>query len=202
LITPMLVVSAGMQKSGTGWYFNLTNDLLVAAGFQDARTVRRRFGLQGVLKHYNCYLDRMEWSNVLPLMIPYACGNTFVIKTHDKPTPVLRRLISLKIAKATYLYRDPRDVVVSALEHGQRLRAKRKGDELTQLASIADAIRYVSNLLDIWEAWSRPHGVLFTRYEDLLADPVREANRLAGFLHLKVSSERIGQVVATYRWIE
>jgi hypothetical protein len=28
----MIVISAGMQKSGSGLYFNLTNDLMIAAG--------------------------------------------------------------------------------------------------------------------------------------------------------------------------
>ena len=31
----MIVLSAGMPKSGTAWYFNVTNDLLIAAGYAD-----------------------------------------------------------------------------------------------------------------------------------------------------------------------
>ena len=50
----MIVISAGVHKAGSGLYFNLTNDLLIAAGMQDVREVKKEHGLADLLKNYNC----------------------------------------------------------------------------------------------------------------------------------------------------
>jgi hypothetical protein len=31
----MIILSIGMPRAGSGWYYNLTNDLMLAAGAQD-----------------------------------------------------------------------------------------------------------------------------------------------------------------------
>jgi hypothetical protein len=36
----MLVLSAGMPRAGSGWFYNLTHDLLLANGAQDALTCK------------------------------------------------------------------------------------------------------------------------------------------------------------------
>ena len=40
-----------------------------------------------------------------------------------------------------------------------------------------------------------PKRILMLRYEDLKADPVHEVSRIASFLNVKVSAERISKVV-------
>ncbi len=53
----MLVLSVGIPKSGSGWYFNLKNDLLIAAGHQDVRDIRKKFNLESCMKYYNCNMS-------------------------------------------------------------------------------------------------------------------------------------------------
>ena len=43
----MIILSVGMPRAGSGWDYNLTNDLMLANGAQDARQIRqpeRRWG--------------------------------------------------------------------------------------------------------------------------------------------------------------
>ena len=47
----MIVLSGGMPKAGTGYYFNLTNDLLIVSGGQDIRRLREKYDLGAILKH-------------------------------------------------------------------------------------------------------------------------------------------------------
>lgn len=58
----MIVLSAGLPKSGTGWYYNLTNDLIVA-GLDDAHAVRERYKLHDILDGENCRLvtEPISW---------------------------------------------------------------------------------------------------------------------------------------------
>ena len=101
----MIVVSAGMQKSGTSWYFNLTNDLLIAGGYQDIHVIRQKFRLHSILRYPNCNIGQLNLSKLGLLTIPHFCGNKFVVKTHKAPSKSLHYLMSLKIIKATYIYR-------------------------------------------------------------------------------------------------
>ena len=49
-----LILSVGMPRAGSGWYYNLTHDLMVAAGFQDGREIRKRYHLESILSEVNC----------------------------------------------------------------------------------------------------------------------------------------------------
>jgi len=45
----MIILSIGMPRAGSGWYYNLTNDLMLSSGAQDPRLIRQRYYLQNVL---------------------------------------------------------------------------------------------------------------------------------------------------------
>jgi len=200
----MIVLSAGMEKSGTGWYFNLTNDFLVAAGFQDIRLIREKYHLHSILKYYNCNVRQPTLFKLTFLLIPHFFGNTFVVKTHySLSSRALHYLMSSKILKATYIYRDPRDVAISAYQHGQKIRARGQVRSFGQLDSIEASILYVKRLLEIWEEWRQcsdvlSNHVLLVKYEHLVEDTVSELKRLADFLEICMPSEALYKISKTY----
>jgi hypothetical protein len=50
----MLVLSAGMPKSGSGYFYNIINELLVASGGgKDARWVKQKRALDGLMRWHN-----------------------------------------------------------------------------------------------------------------------------------------------------
>ncbi len=197
----MIALSAGMHKSGSAWYFNLTNDLLIAAGYQDIRIIRQKFRLHSILNGYNCNMGYATLSKLLRIVTPHVLGETFVVKTHSGPSKSLRYLISLGIMKATFIYRDPRDVVVSAFEHGQKIRSVGKTHTFAQWGNIGSSILRVKQQLSIWDAWMQYGQALMVRYEDLLVNPVNEVERLVDFLGLKkyVTDEDILGIIPAYQ---
>jgi hypothetical protein len=193
----MIVISASLQKSGSGWYFNLTNDLLVAAGHDDVRALRERYRLYDALEDENCRVNTRP-GPLLKLYRLHRRGHTFVVKTHAPPTPGLRLLLALGAAAVTYIYRDPRDVVLSALDHGREAREADPANALARLHSVEDAARYVAGLLDPLEGWRRRPETLLVRYESLRADPAAELRRLARHLRLDVDDGAIEGIVGRY----
>jgi hypothetical protein len=187
-----------MQKAGTGWYFNLTNDLLITAGHQDIREVRQRFRLLPVLEGPNCVLNKPTPFNLARLIVPSTFGNTFAVKTHSGPTRAMRYLICAKIMKATYIYRDPRDVAVSAFDFARTQRGKGRSGGMARLQTMEDSIKFVRGRLAVWDRWIGCGRALVARYEDLMADPVNELGRLADFLSLDVRIEDLQRIVAGY----
>lgn len=195
----MIILSAGMQKSGSAWFFNMTNDLLVAAGHQDACEIRERFHLQSVLMVRNCNIGELTRERLSPVLVPHLQGNTFVIKTHCEPTPFAMDLQSRGILKPAFIFRDPRDVVLSTLDHGRRIRAAGENHTFAHYDTFEKAVAVVKEWLEIYKQWTRLKGIYTVRYEDLLLRPAAELERLADCLELHVTKNAIEAIVQTYR---
>ncbi|MDF1516265.1 MAG: hypothetical protein P1S60_20815, partial [Anaerolineae bacterium] len=82
----MIIVSAAMVKSGSGWYYNMTNDLMVVGGHQDARYVRDKYHLNSIMRYSNCNIEYPILPIMMMLLIPHMQGHTFAVKTHQAPT--------------------------------------------------------------------------------------------------------------------
>ncbi len=195
----MVVLSVGMRKSGSGWYFNMTNDLLQAAGGRDIRQFRTKPVLRPIIKGNNCTVGRLKLSKLVRLGLPHFSGHTFVVKTHSGPAMSLRAFTATGLAKVTYLYRDPRDVILSALDHGKVARETGARTDLVHLKSFEDSMAMVKRELARWEGWMRYPHVLNVRYEDLVADTAGELQRLADFLALDVPEAAMQAIVQRYQ---
>ena len=196
----MIVLSVGMQKAGTAWYFNITNDLLQAAGHQDIRDLRRRFHLQRFMTERNCNIGPPRFLKLLFVSIPHWFGNSYVVKTHEGPTNPLLALIDLGLIKATYMYRDPRDVALSAFEHGEKIR--RTGavsmTGFDRLKTLEEAIEFANGLLPVWRQWAGSRRALLVKYEDMRQNPYREADRLVSHLNIDVPQGTLHSIVNQY----
>jgi hypothetical protein len=194
-----LIVSIGMPRAGSGWHFNLVHDLVVAAGGKDARLIRRRFYLQAILTEVNCNIGTFNPMRLLPVMIPVLLGNQYVIKAHAGVSPLAMRLIRSKKIYPTYIYRDPRDALLSAYEYGLRKREVSRSGAFAKLHTIEQAITFMKEYVQISESWLACEQALHTRYEDLLLNFPREAARLVDFLGLDPNNEGVKSVIGKYR---
>ena len=117
-----IILAVGMPRAGSGWHYNLVHDLIVSSGGQDARDIRQRYYLGPILTEVNCNIGALTPQRLIPVTVPALMGNTFVIKAHAGPKPLALRLIHSGLIQPTYIYRDPRDALLSAYEYGQRKR--------------------------------------------------------------------------------
>lgn len=195
----MIILSAGMPRAGSGWYYNLTNDLVVAAGHEDGRKIRKRYHLERVLTEINCNIGTLTVKRLLPVLVPSLLGNTFVIKTHARPTPFAQRLIQRGWLLPTYIYRDPRDAMLSAYEYGMRGLQKGRPNAFSHLTDFEESLDFIMEYVRIWEQWMACSQALHTRYEDLKTDYDREANRLVAFLGLNADDPGISDVLDKHR---
>lgn len=195
----MIILSVGMPRAGSGWYYNLTNDLLLASGCQDARRIRQRYHLHGILTEVNCNIGALTPRRLLAVLFPSLLGNTFVIKAHAGPTPLARRLIKSGQILPTYIYRDPRDAMLSASENGRRALQNGRANAFSHLVDFDTTLEFMLTYLQVWEAWMHCAEALHVRYEDLLNDYAGEADRLVKFLQLDTHNTALQQVVDHYR---
>lgn len=194
----MIILSAGMPRAGSGWHFNLIHDLAVAAGHQDARAIRKRYHLEKVLTEVNCNIGALTPRRLLAVWIPSLMGNTFAIKTHSAPTPMALKMIHRGWMRVIYIFRDPRDAMLSAMEHGRRARESGHDNAFAHLLTFDDALAFMQQYLDIWEAWQSCREALHCRYEDLLVNYEAQLQPLLKFLELDAKAPEIDAVLNRY----
>ncbi len=195
----MIILSIGMPRAGSGWFYNLTNDLVLASGAQDAKHIRQRYRLQKILTEVNCNIGAFTVRRTLAVWLPSLLGNTFVIKAHAGPTPIVLNLIRRGAILPTYIYRDPRDAMLSAMENGQRARGQGRENAFSSLVDFETALEFMRSYVAISEGWMSCQHALAVRYESLLTDYETQAVRLAQFLKLNPQQAPYTQVIERYR---
>jgi hypothetical protein len=195
----MIILSVGMPRAGSGWYYNLTNDLMLANGAQDARQIRQRYRLQGILTEVNCNIGALTPRRITTVMVPSILGNTFVLKAHAALTPYARFIIQRGLIRPSYIYRDPRDALLSVMENGQRAIQRDHPNAFSPFAEFETALNFMVEYLHIWDSWMDCQQVLLVRYEDLLLNYDVEVGHLLKFLELDTRQPQIQAVIEKYR---
>jgi hypothetical protein len=195
----MIVLSVGMPRAGSGWHYNLVHDLMKTTGCADARQIREKYHLQGILTEVNCNIGVLSARRLAMVTVPALMGNTFVIKAHAGPTSSSRLLQRLGLLRITYIYRDPRDAMLSAYDYGQRALKKGRPNAFSHLTDFPKSLDFILEYVRIWEKWMHEKDVLIARYEDLLTNYDHEVAQLIQFLKLNANSPDVQKVVASYR---
>jgi Sulfotransferase domain len=195
----MIVLSVGMPRAGSGWHYNLIHDLMKTTGCADARDIREKYGLQKILTEVNCNIGVLSARRLARVTIPALLGNTFVIKAHAGPTPASRFLSTFGLLRPTYIYRDPRDAMLSAYDFGQRALAKGRPNAFSHLDDFDKSVDFMMEYVRIWEKWMAAKNVIIARYEDLLTRYDVESSKLVAYLKLDANSPAVRAVIESYR---
>jgi len=193
----MIAISAGMQKAGSAYIFNMLNDVCSLSGGADVRAIKEKYRLDGLLRHYNCNVGKLAGHKIGRLLWYSRHEGPFVVKTHAGPTRMLRFLLRTGMVKVVYIYRDPRDALLSAMDHGRKIAAAGETHTFAALSSFEDAFAAVKAWASKWQQW-RDCGVYLLRYEDLLSNPEMELEKIVTYLGFAAGPGDIATTVAAY----
>lgn len=194
----MLIVSAGMQKSGSAYIYNVINDIIIASGGTDARLVKEKHKLDSLMKSRNNNIGRLYLFKLLRLLRISKREGTFVVKTHNRPLLGAKLLGLAGNLKFVYSYRDPRDVLLSAIDHGRKIKAEGENHTFAKMVEFDKAIEHVTGWLRIWETYSNTPGTLLVKYEDMLDSPEDTTKRIERFLGISVDADERNGILKKY----
>ena len=189
----MIIINNGVPKSATTLVYQFQMDLINAAssanGLQAFKD--RNEGWHWVPTVTDDILEQM-----LEVDSEYGC---FVFCTHSPPEKNTLRLIEEFGAKLTCGFRDPRDNVLSMIDHGAKTRA---GGDLTgafeQIRTIQDGVEAVKWRAGIFEGWKDNSGVLMVKYEDLMEDKPTVLRHISEFCGLSCDEDALRGLVHKY----
>ncbi len=151
------------------------------------------------MRFHNNNIGPLSPKRILRLWLISLRTGPFVVKTHQGPGRLFRLFVLLRMIRVAYSYRDPRDVVLSALDHGRKLRDKGQNHTFAQMVRFEDAFdTFRRNWLPIWQAYARASNVRAVRYEDLMEDPFLVVRTLLDHLGLKLSDDTLREIL--HRW--
>jgi hypothetical protein len=188
-----------MPRAGSGWHYNLIRDLMRTTGCAEAADIRSRFHLEDILTEVNCNIGVLSARRLARVTVPALLGNTFVIKAHSRPTMASRVLRAASLLRITYIYRDPRDAMLSAMNYGQRALTKGRPNAFSGVSEFSDALEFMLKYVRVWQAWAGEKAVLVSRYEDLLGDYDGECQRLCQHLGLDLDGPAVKSAIESNR---
>ena len=169
----MLVIASGMQESGSAYFYNIINEIISRSDSGvDARGLKKDTRVNDLMKWHNNNIGKLTAPKLLRLWLASLRYGTFAAKTHSGPSRSARLMNRLGIVRIVYSYRDPRDVILSAIDHGKKIIQDGENHTFANMADFDLAIENVKGWLRIWEEYVKTPGVLAIKYEDMIVDPV------------------------------
>jgi hypothetical protein len=194
----MIVISAGMQKSGSAYIYNIINDLLIHSGYADTRMIKEKYKLEHLLKWHNNNMGDLSLRKLMKLILISFREKVFVVKTHAGPSKWMNRLLKLGLIKVIYIYRDPRDVYLSAVDHGKKILDQGANHTFARMLDLNNAQDQLKSWIKIWKKYNNTTGIVMIRYEDLLEDPRKCIDKILKYLNIKISSKDISLIISRY----
>ncbi len=181
----MIIINSGIPKSGTSLLVAYQNDLI--------RSASPCHGIDEWQRHsHGGYVQTIDDAAAQTLRRVHDGHGDFVVKTHTGPTGAIRQLIHDGTARASFSFRDPRDVVLSALDHARRTRrGLDPSGAFGDLHSLSDAITFTRRTLATYAIWRAYGHATFIRYEDLMADKLRWLRKMVSHFGLAVSDRQL-----------
>ena len=155
--------------------------------------------MKSLFTEVNCNLGTLSFYRLLPVLVPLLVEPSYVIKLHAERRPLADVLITLGVIQPTYIYRDPRDALLSAYEYGQRMLKKGLENAFTPLSTIEKSIQFMDFYVKVAKGWLSSNQTLAVKYEDLKLDYDQEITRLTKFLKVNLADKEIQEVVERYR---
>ncbi len=195
----MIIISSSIPKSASTLVYNYQQDLLALAS-QNNAVAQEEFR---ILSKCGGFLRRIDFKTFLSIIFITRKYGDIVIKTHSQPTFFMKLLIALGLAKATFCYRDPRDIILSAIDHGERTRKGLDPSNACQnMVTIDDSLPIVKSWTSNWYKWKKFGKVFFIRYEDLLDNKVFYLQEMSEYFNLRLKKEQIEEIYLKHEKIK
>lgn len=156
----------------------------------DARQINQNRNLSELMKWHNNNIGRLKLAKLFKLWRITIREGTFVVKTHSGPSASAKALSKLGIIRIVYCYRDPRDVLLSAVDHGKKILDNGENHTFVKMVDFDKALKNVKAWLKVWKEYEGMPGVLTVKYEDMMRNPEAVTKGIEDFLEISVDPEK------------
>ncbi|MFC1452220.1 sulfotransferase domain-containing protein [Verrucomicrobiota bacterium] len=191
----MIVLSNALAKSGSTLLFACTRDLVKAATQRNGQDVLSVWIQDGRVHGMGeGYVHAVDFPTTKALLTIDRRYGSIVTKCHTGVTPMMRSLAESGRAKVTYIHRDPRDVILSAMDHRKRTQHT-DSPTYPEYVSVSAAIPHVNWRCEFAVSWVKCGLAFVSRYVDIVSRPTEALAGVAAYLGLEVDSATLRRIV-------
>lgn len=185
----MIIITSSVPKSASTAIVRLIKEMITLSDKRNAQHFLDS-------KKGHSFFKTINFTTFLSLVWLNMTRGMFVIKTHCPPTFYIKLLIRLGLSKAVFSYRDPRDVVLSVIDHGNRSRLNLDpAASFKNITDIESALNYVTRVLTKHDEWQDYDHTLFIRYEEFMIDKRNTISSLNQYLGFGLSDKKIDEIL-------
>lgn len=197
-MTPRIYFSYGMTKSGSTLSFELARSALVLAGYSQPR-----LGLDAVENrkkiNFCNHIDEARADAIRTQVA--AIGHTIAIKTHTRPDPEVVKMLQNNEAFAHATFRDPREIALSMVDHGNKSRKKGLA-HFTEFRTVYDAIEDIKHQTNSLLAWLSLPNVRPLYYNDVAFNMGATTAALINDLGISAKVEQVTKMASETRFTQ
>jgi len=150
------------------------------------------------MKWHNNNIGSLLFKKLFKLWQISLKDGTFVVKTHSSPGRSCKILSRLGMIRIVYCYRDPRDVLISAVDHGKKILDRGDNRIFAKIVEFDDALRKVKDWLEIWEQYNDMSNVFMLKYEEWMNQQTENLKAIEKFLGIHIDSRKRKEILWKY----
>lgn len=189
-----------MPKSGSTLLSWLQKDILIHSIPENGQIKFEQAILDKYINGIGHFVNNVGNQETIEKLIDLSEEHgSFVVKCHSEMTKHIEEAITNKKVIATYIYRDPRDIILSVLDHGKRKKSNNKSNPFfAQFKTIDQTIPFVINQCSMALEWINSDLVETFMYHNLLINPQKEISRFCLAIDQIIDKKKIEKAVNTY----
>lgn len=123
----------------------------------------------------------------------------FIVKTHAPFTDIIRDFLLTHNILVTFIHRDPRDIILSAIDHGHRpVKNLSANSYFSQFLDVASSTPLVKIICQQYEGWLSFNKCNVYSYHELLTCPEQILRHTGELLGVSVGTDFISGVLKKY----
>lgn len=170
--------SYGMTKSASSFVYQLEEEIFKHSKYE---VVKLPFEIRGN-KAIENYMEPITDERIEKILNWLPSNAVTVIKTHGAPSQLACDLVNEGHAYASATYRDPRDIAISLLDHGQRSRETNIPDfanflaPLDTLPELQHQVKRLNNWLDLSGCSAFSYNKIRSQPRDVVLEILQQTN--------------------------
>jgi len=195
----MLIISNAMPKSASSLLLWYTTQLLANAFPSTGQKALGQLISNREIEGSGEFVTKLNEEAMLRLLDLSEKEGPVVIKTHHRLTPLLKLLLrSSDKIKATFIHRDPRDMILSAVDHHMRS-GQEAQPAFQEWSSVSESIEAARWCCYMSCEWVESNVACIFRYTDLIRTTMKELIRLCTYLGISVDNSTLEKIIVTER---
>lgn len=192
----MLVISYGIPKSGSTLAYEILRGILVGAGHpQDVVYNDRLESAEPKRGAKRNFLTRITKERLEDVMSQVPQGRIVAVKTHSAFQPDMFRWLEAqqqeRAIQVIASYRDPRDICLSLVDAGERLRQRGQEKSFARVTDLEVATGNVERRLVGFRRWAALKGTLRLNYDTVAFEPLKAIEAIDRALGVESDHDRV-----------